>query len=133
MSNPNQKPLSEIEVDSNNLYREESFTDLKVATIRRLVPVKPDGSEDGTREVFFTGQAQIMSQMGPLPIQCQIPGKTLEEAVQNFPEAIGQAVEKMVEEVKDMQRQEASRIVVPGNQPGLPGGTMPPGGKISLG
>ena len=74
-----------------------------------------------------------MSQMGPLPIQCQIPGKTLEEAVQNFPEAIGQAVEKMVEEVKDMQRQEASRIVVPGTQPGMPGGTMPPGGKISLG
>ena len=40
----------------------------------------------------------------------------------------------MVDEVKEMQRQEASRIVVPGSQPGLnPGGTMPPGGKISLG
>ena len=46
MSSPIQKPLSEVEVDRDHLYREESFTDLKVATIRRLVPIKPDGSEN---------------------------------------------------------------------------------------
>ena len=136
MSSPIQKPLSEVEVDRDQLYREESFTDLKVATIRRLVPIRPDGSEDDTREAIFTGQAQIMSQMGPLPIQCQIEARTLEEATRKFPEAIGRAVEKMVEEAKEMQRQEASRIVVPGAQSGVglhpPGGAAPLGGKIPL-
>ena len=33
----------DLTVDLNNLYREESFTDVKVAAIRRLTPVKPDG------------------------------------------------------------------------------------------
>ena len=39
-----QNPLSQIEVDRDNLYREEVVTDLKVATIRKLVPIRPDGS-----------------------------------------------------------------------------------------
>jgi hypothetical protein len=30
--------LEKLEVDSNNLYREDVFTDLRVATIRRLTP-----------------------------------------------------------------------------------------------
>ena len=38
--------FNEVKVDKSNLYKEESFTDLKVATIRRLSPVKHDGSPD---------------------------------------------------------------------------------------
>ena len=38
----------DFSVDRSNLYKEESFTDLKIANIRRLIPVKPDGSEDKT-------------------------------------------------------------------------------------
>ena len=41
-----------------------------------------------------------------------------------FPEAVNQTVERMIEEAREMQRQEASRIVVPGREPG---------GKITLG
>ena len=124
MSSPTSTPLEEIQVDSENLYLEEVFTDLKVATLRRLTPVKADGSPDETRPVLFHAQTQLMSQMGPLPVNCAIEATSLEEAMQKFPEAIAEAIERMVEEAKEMQRQEASRIIVPGAVPG--------GGKIKL-
>jgi hypothetical protein len=124
LSSPTSTPLEEIQVDSENLYLEEVFTDLKVATLRRLTPVKTDGSPDETRPVLFHAQTQLMSQMGPLPVNCAIEATSLEEAMQKFPEAIAEAIERMVEEAKEMQRQEASRIIVPGAVPG--------GGKIKL-
>ena len=124
MSSPTSTPLEEIQVDHENLYLEEVFTDLKVATLRRLTPVKPDGSPDETRPVLFHAQTQLMSQMGPLPVNCAIEATSLEEAMEKFPEAIAEAIERMVEEAKEMQRQEASRIIVPGAAPG--------GGKIKL-
>ena len=124
MSSPTSTPLEEIQVDSENLYLEEVFTDLKVATLRRLTPVKADGSSDETRPVLFHAQTQLMSQMGPLPVNCAIEATSLEEAMQKFPEAIAEAIERMVEEAKEMQRQEASRIIVPG--------AAPLGGKIKL-
>ena len=124
MSSPTSTPLEEIQVDSENLYLEEVFTDLKVATLRRLIPVKPDGSPDEARPVLFHAQTQLMSQMGPLPVNCAIEAASLEEAMQKFPEAIAEAIERMVEEAKEMQRQEASRIIVPGAASG--------GGKIKL-
>ncbi len=124
MSSPTSTPLEEIAVDRENLYLEEVFTDLKVATLRRLTPVKPDGSPDETRPTLFHAQTQLMSQMGPLPVNCAIEAASLEEAMQKFPEAIAEAIEHMVEEAKELQRQEASRIIVPG--------AAPLGGKIKL-
>ncbi len=73
---------------------------------------------------MFHGQTQLMSQMGPLPVNCAIEAANLEEAMQKFPEAIGQAIERMIEEAKEIQRQESSRIIVPG--------AGPAGGKIKL-
>ena len=114
MSSPTSTALDEIEVDRENLYLEEVFTDLKVATIRRLSPVKADGSPDETRPTLFHGQTQLMSQMGPLPVNCAIEAANLDEALQKFPDAIAHAIERMIEEAKELQRQEASRIIVPG-------------------
>jgi hypothetical protein len=114
LSSPTSTQLDEIQVDPENLYVEEVFTDLKVATIRRLSPVKTDGSPDETRPTLFHGQTQLMSQMGPLPVNCAIEAANLEEAMEKFPEAIAQAIERMVEEAKELQRQESSRIIVPG-------------------
>ena len=124
MSTPTPTSLEEIEVDRENLYLEEVFTDLKVATIRRLSPVKADGSRDETRPILFHGQTQLMSQMGPVPVNCAIEAADLDEAMQKFPEAIAQAIERMIEEAKELQRQESSRIIVPG--------AAPAGGKIKL-
>jgi len=124
LSTPTPTSLEEIEVDRENLYLEEVFTDLKVATIRRLSPVKADGSRDETRPILFHGQTQLMSQMGPVPVNCAIEAADLDEAMQKFPEAIAQAIERMIEEAKELQRQESSRIIVPG--------AAPAGGKIKL-
>ena len=55
-----------------------------------------------------------MSQMGPLPVQTTIEADTLQEAMERFPAAIQTAVEAMINEVKELQRKEMSRIVVPG-------------------
>jgi hypothetical protein len=126
VSSSSSLPLEDISVDRDNLYIEEVFTDLKIATIRRLSPVTAEGLPDASRPTLFQGQTQLMSQMGPLPVNCAIEAASLDEAMQKFPEAIAEAVERMVEEAREMQRQEASRIVVPG-QGGAP---MPP--KIKL-
>ena len=116
MFNPNQNQnlTDQLSVDRHNLYREETFSDLQMATIKRLIPVTPDGSMDQTRSIIFIGHTQLMTQAGVLPVQCPIEAGTLKEAMDNFPQAINKAVEKMIEEAKDLQRQQASRIVVPG-------------------
>jgi hypothetical protein len=123
--------LGEIRVDDQNLYREEVYTDLRVATIRRLVPVKSDGAQDPSRQELFSGQTNLMSQAGPLPVECPIDASSLDEALAKFPEAIKQAVERLVEEAKEMRRRESSRIVVPGGP--LPGQGGPGGGILGGG
>ena len=130
-----QNPFGEIKVDKSNLYREESFTDLKVATLRRLSPIKEDGTPDPSRPTLFTGETTLMSDRGPLPIQAPIEAKDLNEAMDKFPEAVQAAVERLIEQAREMQPQQMSRIVVPGQGGGMPGGGgLPgaPGGKLIL-
>ncbi len=112
--NPQALPLSEIMLDDKNLFREEVFTDLRVGSIKQLTPVTSDGSRDMGRPMTYVGETQLMSQMGPLPIQAPIEANNLQEAMERFPAAIQTAVEAMINEVKDLQRKEMSRIVVPG-------------------
>lgn len=114
MNEGNFQALSEIKLDSANLYREEVFTDLRVGSIKQLTPVTADGSRDLSRPMVFLGETQLMSQMGPLPVQAQIEADTLAGAIAGFPEAVQAAVEAMIDEVKELQRREMSRIVVPG-------------------
>jgi hypothetical protein len=124
--------IADVRVDTNNLYREETFTDLRIATIRRLVPVLADGSPDVSRPALFSAQTTLMSQAGPLPVEAPIEAATLEEAAAKFPEAMQQAVDRLIEEAREMRRREASRIVVPGSMPpgGVPGGGGGGGGGI---
>ena len=112
--NPQALPLSEIMLDAKNLFREEVFTDLRVGSIKQLTPVTSDGSRDMGRPMTYIGETQLMSQMGPLPVQTPIAAENLQEAMERFPAAIQTAVEAMINEVKDLQRKEMSRIVVPG-------------------
>lgn len=123
MSDAEQRVAGEIEVDRENLYREEIFTDMKVATLRRLTPVKADGSDDASRPVLFIGQTTLLSQAGPVPVQCPIEATNLEDAMARFPAAVNTAIERMIEEAREIQREEASRIVVPGRDMG---------GKVTL-
>lgn len=107
--------MTNITINPDNLYKEESFSDLTYVTIRRLSPVKIDGSTDANRETIFTGMAQLMSPNGPIPVHCIIEGaKSLEEAVAKLPESIEKTVQAMIAEAKEMDRQEASKLIIPG-------------------
>jgi hypothetical protein len=120
--------LDQAKIDSANLYREELYTDLKMGSIQVLTPVKTDGSTDPSRPVRFVAQTQVLSGAGPLPLSASIDAKNLAEAIDKFPEAIQQAMERLMEEARELQRQEASRIVVPKmGAPGV-GGPGPVGG-----
>lgn len=120
MSEAAQPQEIDFTVDRKNLYREESFTDLKVASIRRLVPVLPDGTDDPGRTPIFLGQTQLMSPEGPVPVQSRLAVNNFEEAMDIFPEAMQKALDEIVKNIKEMQRQEQtkkqddSRIIVPG-------------------
>ncbi len=122
--------LTEVRVDVNNLYREEVFTDLRIATIRRLTPIRPDGSPDPSRPALYSAQTTLMSQAGPLPVEAPIEAATLEEAAAKFPAAIQEAVDRLLEEAREIRRREASRIVVPSAMPPPPGGGARGGGII---
>lgn len=117
-------------MDSNNLYREEIFTDHRVGTIQRLTPVTRDGGPDKTRPVLYVGQTQIMMPTGPLPISFDIEATSLGDATAKFGEAAKTAVEQTMERLQELRREVASSIVIPETGSGglAPGG----GGKIKM-
>lgn len=133
MANRPPQSADSMSVDVDNLYREESYTDLRAASVRVLIPVKVDGSEDGARQRMFIGDTTLMTQMGPIPVQFPLEANTLEEALAQFPEGVRQAIERLQERAKEMAREEASRIVVPGTMPGGGPGGLPGGGFGGLG
>jgi hypothetical protein len=110
----------DFKVDSTSLYREDAITDLKVASIRRMVPVTADGQDDPSRSPVFFGHTQILTPQGPLPLQAKLMANNLAEAIQVFPEAMEREMAQMVEQIRKMQEQEQkkqqddSRIIVPG-------------------
>lgn len=107
-------------VDQDHLYREESITDLKVASIRRMVPVMPDGSEDTSRKSIFVASSQLMTPEGPLPLQAKLASDNLADAFEEFPKAMRKALDEVIEQLEQMRRQQTnqrndeSRIIVPG-------------------
>jgi len=117
--NNGQMPEINFTVNVNNLYREESITDLKVASIRHLIPVKQDGSVDTDRKPVFYGHTQLMSPQGPVPLQALLEAETLEEAMAIFPKSMKIAMDQLLEKYQKMadqqqQKKGDSRIIVPG-------------------
>jgi len=128
-----QPDMPEVKLDPASLYQEEIFTDRHAGTIRRLKPITVDGAPDPTRPVLFSGQTQLLTPAGVLPLVFEIDATTLNEAVTRFPEGVKVALEQAIDEAREMRREAASRIVVPdvgGGQigPGPSGG----GGKIKF-
>ena len=116
--------LPDIRLDPNGLYREETYTDLRAGSIRRMVPVTREGKDDPGRPTLYEGHASLMTQRGPLPLQFHIEATSLDEALAKFPDIAKQALVETLEEIRRLQREQASSIVVPG------AGGLPPGGLI---
>jgi len=125
--------LPDIQLDSAGLYREDIFTDRKAGTIRRLVPVTVDGSTDPNRPVLYSGQTQLLTPGGVLPLGFEIEASSLQDAIDKFPAAVKDALEQAIEEAREFRRESTSRIVVP-EVGGMGGGAgpLPGGGKIKL-
>lgn len=135
MNDPMQE--QDIRMDADNLCREDVFTDNRVGTVRRLTPVTAEGDTDPSREVQYIGSTQIMTPAGALPLSFELPNESLAAAVAGFGDAAKEAVEQTMEELRELQRQAASQIVVPkggmggaGGMGGGPGGM--PGGGIQM-
>ncbi len=123
----------DLRMNVDNLYLEETFTDLEVGSLRRLTPVKPDGSLDPTRPLRFIGQTQLMTRAGPLPLEVPIEAANLKEAADKFPAAIETAMRRIAEQIERHQLEQSRQIVVPGA--GLGGLGRPgaaPGGPNDL-
>ena len=127
----NEQNLPDISFDVANLYQEELFTDRTAGTIRRLSPITPDGKPDPTRQVLFSGQTQLLTPGGVLPLGFEMEVVTLADAVAQFPAAVRLALEQAIEEAREMRREQQSRIVVPEGAGAL-GGALGGGGKIKL-
>ncbi|HXR92329.1 MAG TPA: hypothetical protein VN750_18830 [Steroidobacteraceae bacterium] len=125
-----QNDLPEVKLDPAGLYKEETFTDRRAGTLRRLTPVTLEGATDPSRPVLFSGQTQLLTPAGVLPLVFELEAGTLEEALQQFPEGVKAALEQAIEEAREMRRESASRIVVP--EVGASVGPGPGGGKIKF-
>ena len=128
---PPEERGTDAQMDADNLYREEIVTDRKVGTLRMMTPIKSDGSADSARATLFVGEAQIMTQAGPLPINFEIEAANLAEAIAGFGEAAKEGVERTVRELQELRRQQQSSIVVPGAG-GMGGMGGMGGGKLQL-
>ena len=114
-------------MDATSLYREEIYTDRAVGMLRVLHPVTSAGAPDAARSTVYTGEAQLMTNVGPLPISFDIPGATLAEAVANYADAAKEGVAHAMREIAEMRRQASSSLVIP------QGGALPPGGPFGGG
>jgi hypothetical protein len=128
--------LPDVHLDPASLYREEIYTDRRAGTIRRLTPVTVDGATDPKRPVLFSGQTQLLTPAGVLPLVFEIEASTLEEALAKFPDGVNAALEQAIDEAREMRREAASRIVVPEVGAGIGAGPSAAGpaggGKIKF-
>jgi len=129
-----ERGTAELRMDPTTLFREETFTDRRLGMIRVLTPVTKDGSPDLGRKVVYLGEAQLLTQVGTLPLTFEIEAGSLGEATEKFAAAAKVAVERAVRELQDMRREADSPIIIPDRvPPGLGGLGGPRGtGNIQL-
>jgi hypothetical protein len=127
-----QNDLPDVKLDATSLYREEVFTDRHAGTIRRLTPVTVRGADDNTRHVLYSGQTQLLTPAGVLPLVFEIEADSLEDALEKFPDGVKGALEQAIDEAREMRREQATRIVVPEVGGGMGPGPSAGGGKIKF-
>ena len=96
-----------------------------------------DGAPDASRKTVYSGEAQIMTNMGALPVSFDIDADNLADAVAKYGDAARAGIERTMKELQDLRRQASSGLIVPpaGAASAITGGAMggmPGGGKIQL-
>ena len=119
----------ELRMDPASLYREDTYTDRRIGTIRILTPVTRDGATDPDRTMIFVGETQLLTTGGLLPLVFEIEATSLGDAVDKFSDGAEAAIERTRREIEQMRREAASQIIVPDRMPGNLGG---PGGGSGL-
>lgn len=122
-------PDTDVQMEANSLYREETFTDRRVGTLQILTPVNSDGTVDSTRQAVYVGQTQILTPAGALPLNFELEASSLQEAVEKFGDEAKSALSDAMQRLDEMRREAASSIIVPGSG-GASGG--PPGGGLQV-
>ena len=108
----------EINFDTTSLVKEEVYTDQKIGSIRVLIPVNLQGERDESRPITFYGQTQVMTPGGALPLNFELNADSLTTAIEMFGDAAKVSMEQTMREIQEYQREQASKIVVPGQNPG---------------
>lgn len=112
--------IPEIGLHTDQMYREDVFSDLKVGSVRRFTPVSADGEPDPDRAVIYHGQTTLNTPGGQLPMSFDLQADTLAGAIDAFPKAAQAEGQRVIEEMQELQRQQAA---------GGPGGN---GGRIQM-
>lgn len=112
--------LADVQIDLTSLVKEDVYTDQKIGSVRVLTPVTADGEVDETRAISFFGQTQVMTPGGALPLNFELKADNLKDAFGLFGEAAKESMEQTMKEIQEYQREQASKIVVPGQQSSSP-------------
>ena len=127
-----ERGAAELRMDPTTLFREETFTDRRLGMIRVLTPVTRDGSPDLSRKVVYLGEAQLLTQVGALPLTFEIEAGSLAEATEKFAAAAKVAVDRAVRELQEMRREADSPIIIPDRVPPGLGGLGGPRGSGNI-
>lgn len=111
----------ELALNLDTLYRQEEYTDTMAGSIKKLIPVKSDGTEDAGRANIFVGQTSIMLPSGPMPVQAILEAATLAEALKIFPEAMEKAINELAEKLIKLAEEQQSVIQKPDSNIIMPG------------
>jgi len=106
--------MPEIKIDETSLVKEEVYSDQKVGSVRVLTPVTLSGEIDENRKITFFGQTQVMTPGGAIPLNFELEAGDLAGAFAAFGDAAKESMDKTMKEIQDYQREQASKIVVPG-------------------
>jgi len=102
------------QMNAENMYLDEVFTDQAIGQIRRLSPVTSEGQPDSSRKVIYMGSTQFSTPAGPLPVNFEIEAETLSKAIAQFSELAQEGAQETIKKLEEMRRDQASQIVVPG-------------------
>ena len=112
---------NELTLNMETMYKQEEYTDTMAGSIKKLVPVKSDGSIDEKRLEIFVGQTSIMLPSGPMPVQAVLDADTLDNAIKVFPDTMEKAINELAEKLMKLAEEQQSLIQKPDSNIIIPG------------